>query len=305
RARIVCQVLSETLVLSTLGGAAGLLLARWSLDLMLGMHPGDVPLLDAVRIDGSVLAFTAAACALTAVVSGLLPALQSSRTDLQDALREGGRTAAAGGQRFRSALVVTEVALSLVLLIGAGLMMRTFVSLQRVQPGFVADRVLTFSLFLPPARYQGRDAATEFFRRAQEKIGALPGVESVGAISSLPLSGGGPVVPYAYDDETEQNWERVSADSRNVSPSYFGTVRAHLLAGRLPDDRDTGGSPLVLVVDDTLARRAWPGEDPIGKRLKVARFNNSPNNFSLTDEWGEVIGVVDHLRIHSLSEEVR
>ena len=302
RSRIVRQILTESALLSLAGGVVGLLLALWGLDLLISLQPAHLPRLENIRIDGSALGFTVAACLLTVLLFGLAPAIQISRPRLNMILKEGGRSQVAGGrQAVRRGLIVSEVALSLVLLIGVGLLMRSFLSLQNVRPGFDPENVLTFRLSLPRVRYPSPEERANFYHQLEERFRALPGVRSVGAVSKLPLTGTVPLSPYAYNDETEQNWESVTADWKSVTPSFFETMGSRLQAGRLFDQRDTADSRLVIIIDEMLARKAWPNENPIGKQLMLPVFGQ----FGMTREWIDVIGVVEHVRNHDLSKDVR
>lgn len=302
RSRIVRQILTESALLSVAGGVVGLLLALWGLDLLISLQPTHLPRLENIRIDGSALGFTVAVCFLTVLLFGLAPAIQVSRPRLNTILKEGGRSQVTGGrQAVRRGLIVSEVALSLVLLIGVGLLMRSFLSLQNVRPGFDPENILTFRLSLPRVRYPSPEERANFYHQLQERFRALPGVQSVGAVSKLPLTGTGSLAPYAYNEETEQNWESVTADWRPVTPSFFETIGSRLQAGRLFDQRDTADSRLVIIIDEMLARKAWPNENPVGKQLMLPVFGK----FGLTREWIDVIGVVEHIRNHDLSKDVR
>jgi putative ABC transport system permease protein len=302
RWRLIGQILIESVLLAVLGGIAGLVFARWGLDLLLALRPAGLPRLSDIHIDGTVLAFSLGSCLLTALLFGLIPALQGARLNLNDALKEGGRGSSdARGQSVRRILVVSEFALSLVLLIGAGLLVRSFSALQHVQTGFSSQNVTTFRVTMNGPRYQKPEDRIRFARELEQKIAALPGVQSVGSINQLPLTGSGPQMPYAYNDETAQKWESISADWRPVTPGYFSTIGAHLLAGRYFNDEDDRNHPVVLIVDDMLARRAWPGESAIGKKLQVEQLTQPGN----ARTWAVVVGVVAHLRIHDLTRDVR
>jgi putative ABC transport system permease protein len=302
RLRLIGQIFIESVLLAILGGIAGLVVATWGLDLLLALRPAGLPRLSDIHIDGTVLAFSLGSCLLTALLFGLIPALQGARLNLNDALKEGGRGSSdARGQSVRRILVVSEFALSLVLLIGAGLLVRSFSALQHVHTGFSSQNVTTFRVTMNGPRYQKPEDRIRFARELEQKIAALPGVQSVGSINQLPLTGSGPQMPYAYNDETAQKWESISADWRPVTPGYFSTIGAHLLAGRYFNDEDDRNHPVVLIVDDMLARRAWPGESAIGKKLQVEQLTQPGN----ARTWAVVVGVVAHLRIHDLTRDVR
>jgi putative ABC transport system permease protein len=302
RFRLIGQILVESLVLAVLGGITGLILAKWGVDLLLALHPAGLPRLSDVHIDGTVLAFSLGTCLLTALLFGLVPALQGAWSNLNDTLKEGGRgSSQSRGQSVRRTLVVSEFALSLVLLVGAGLLVRSFMNLQRVQPGFNSANLTTFRVATLGPRYQNPDDRIRFARELERKIAAIPGVQSVGSINQLPLTGSGPQMPYAYNDETAQKWESLSADWRPVTPGYFPTIGAHLLAGRFFSEEDDQNHPIVLIVDDMLARRAWPGESAVGKKLEIERLTQP----GIPRTWAIIVGVVGNLRIHDLTREVR
>ena len=193
--------------------------------------------------------------------------------------------------------MIGEMALALVLLIGAGLMIRSFAALQQVRPGFDPAGVLTFRMALPIAKYTNPQMRLALLRQTEEQIRAIPGVTEVGFTSQLPLTGSGPLSPFAYNEATARNWESETSDGRNVSPAYFRAMGTRLLAGRVFDQHDTPQQRRIII-DETLAARAWPGENAVGKRLQVGP-NGAPNNFA------EVIGVVEHIRAHDLSRPVR
>jgi predicted permease len=296
---ITRQLLAESAVLALVGGALGLAPAALALELLRVLHPSNLPRLGEVTLDGRVLAFTGLVCLATTVVFGLAPALQAARHDPQRALQGSGRGGSgASGHRVRGLLVLAEVALSVVLLVGAGLLVRSFLALQQVRPGFDAGDVLTFQVALPAGAYPTPPARRTFVRELERRLGALPGVRHVGIVSQLPLTGSGSLSPYAFDEATASNWESVTADGRSVSPDYFTAMHTRLLAGRTATWDDGGDSPPVIVIDETLARQAWPGQSAVGQRLQV-NPTDSPSPYA------EVIGVVEHQRAHDLTRAVR
>ncbi len=298
RGAMIRQVLTESLLLALAGGVLGMVLAAAAMAVLRSLHPANLPRLADVQLDGTVLAFTAAVCAATAVLFGLVPALRAARVDPQEHLKAGARSGTGGDRRrARNLLIMAEVALSVVLLVGAGLLIRSFLALQQVNPGFDASDVLTFELSMPSARYPSGASRRAFYRELTGRLEALPGVKSVGLVSQLPLTGSGPLSPFAYNEETARNFESVTADGRNVSPTYFRTMNARLLAGRTFSDLDSVGTPPVIIVDETLARLAWPGQNPVGKQLQL-QPTGTPNNFA------EVVGVVEHMRQHDLTRDV-
>ena len=298
RTAMIRQVLTESLLLALTGGALGLGITVAALAVLRRLHPANLPRLSDIQMDGTVLGFTVAICAVTSVLFGLVPALRAAGTDPQEHLKSGGRGGSGGDRRrARSLLIVAEVALSVVLLVGAGLLIRSFLALQRVDPGYDAGDVLTFELSMPFAKYPGGPARRAFFRELREKLQTLPGVTTVGLVSQLPLTGSGPLSPFAYNEETARNFESVTADGRNVSPEYFEAMDATLLAGRTFTYQDSAGTPPVIIVDETLAKLAWPGENAVGKRLQLAP-TGEPNNTA------EVVGVVEPIRQHDLTRDL-
>jgi putative ABC transport system permease protein len=302
RGRLVRQIMSESVLLAILGSLGGLLVAELGLSLLIQLHPAGLPRLDDIRIDGAVLAFTLGACVLTALLFGWIPAIQALRLNLSDTLKDAARGSSDGrGHSARRILVVSEFALSLVLLIGAGLLIRSFIALQRVQPGYNPQNILSFSVTIPGNRYPKNEDISRFVHELELKMGALPGVQSVGSIFQLPFTGSGAQMPYAYNAETSQQWESLSADWRPITPGFFPTVGARFLEGRNFNDADDANHPLVVIVDEMLARRAWPGESAIGKKLEIESLSrkDTPRMFAI------VVGVVAHLRIHDLTRNVR
>ncbi len=305
RGRLVRQVLTEALVLALLGGLAGIFVGSTALQMLLSLHPSNVPRLAEVHLDGTVLAFSFAACALTGVLFGILPALQLGKPNLSDVLKEGSKSSAGIGRgQIRRLLVITEIALSLMLLLGAGLLIRSFFRLENARPGFETANILTMRMNVPINRYPKFEDVIGFTKKLQESVRNIPGVESVGSINRLPLSGSGPQTPYAYDAATEQAWESISADWRVVTPGYFETMGIQLAHGRFFAEEDDLTHPFVVVVDELLANRAWPNQNPIGKRLQVMHFPSFTAPV-LNRDYAEVIGVVKHPRVHDLTREVR
>ncbi len=258
-----------------------------------------LPRLGEISIDGRVLAFTAGTALLTAMVFGLIPALAGTRIDLATVLRSDARSGGARRQhRTRQLLMVGEIGLSMVLLIGVGLMIQSFAALRSVDPGFDPGGVLTFRIELPRGAYPESEHTSAFFDQLEERALALPGVTGFGTISQLPLSGSGPLQPYAYDEETARNWESVTADGRWLTPGYFQSMGIQLLAGRSFNAADWPRERSALVVvDEVVARRSWPGQPAVGQRLQI-RPSSAENPYA------EVIGVVEHVRAHDLSRSL-
>jgi putative ABC transport system permease protein len=306
RGRIVLQMLTESGVLAAAGGIAGLLLGWAMVRTVLAMQPDSLPRLETAGIDGNVLLFVAGASLLAASVFGATPALRAGRANLANALKDRGSDGGGvRGNRVRTALVVMEVALSLVLLIGAGLMMRSFHKLQEVDPGFDTD-VLTVSVPIPMFKYRDPNTRVSFFDQLQQRVAALPGVESVGGVTPLPLGGGDQywVQPYGRDNATEEEWNQNRADYRAVVPGYTEAMGIRLIAGRTLEKADNEAGALnVIMVDEKIAEQTWPNQDPIGKGMQIVRFDFE--NMALKRELVQVVGVVEHVRSESLATDGR
>jgi putative ABC transport system permease protein len=293
RARIVGQLLTESLTLAGLGALAGLVLARLGIRLLVYLAPADLPRLNSVEIDGTVLAFTALAAVASAIAFGLLPAVRASRPDIIDVLRRAGRTSGLSqGGWVRSAVVVSEVALSFVLLVGAGLMVRSFVALQRTDPGFNPDGVLTFQM--PNLRRNGPDERAAFIRDVREHLSALPGVTGVTAANVLPLDGGNPLVRYGTEEALTDASKFQQAIIHVVLPGYFDAMETRVLDGRVFTESDNVAASTDIVIDALMAARMFPGQSAVGRTLYVRARTNEPE--ALT-----VIGVVAHQRHTSLA----
>jgi putative ABC transport system permease protein len=299
RWQLVRQMLIEAGLLSTFGAALGVILSVWALATLVALAPARIPRIDAIRLDINVLLFTIAAAALTALICGLVPALRASRQNAADVLRVGGGAPGLrAGRRLRAAVVVTEVALSFVLVVGAGLMVRSVIALQRIYPGYDATNVLTF--VLPAARPQAEQRAA-FMTQVRDRLRALPGVQAVAATSSIPLDGSPSNIPYAPEEvgSTDPSAFR-QAKTRNVTPAYFETLRSRLIAGRtFTDDDNLMDRASKVVVDDVLAAQAYPGTSPVGRWLLVRNLGagpDAPQNVRM-----EIIGVVAHQRHESLA----
>jgi putative ABC transport system permease protein len=273
RLRLVRQMLTESLTLSLAGGLAGLLLAKWGVGVLVSLSPASLPRVEQAGLDLRVLGFALLVSALTGLAFGLVPALQASKVELTDALKAGARPAASGGRRslMRGALVTAEVALSLVLLAGAGLLLKSFVRLTEVELGFDPTHVVAADISLP-YRYDSPQKRTEFFRQLLTRVEALPGVSAAAVSQSVPLSGeehgaqfmvvGRPPAPDGSD--------RHGSIYHRVSEGYFKTLGVRLLKGRGLTERDGAGAPSVALVNETLARSVFPGEDPLGKQIVLA-----------------------------------
>ncbi|MDQ3744646.1 MAG: ABC transporter permease [Acidobacteriota bacterium] len=296
RMRIVRQMLTESVLLALTGGALGVGLSVWLKDLLVALAPAGTPRIDEVSTDARVLLFALGATLLTGLVFGLAPALQASRPDLGESLKEGGRGAADVRSRMRSLLVIGEVALSLVLLVGAGLLLKSFARLQRVNPGFDSSNVLTLRLSLPSARYREPRDKAEFYSKLIAGIEALPGVESAGATLSLPLGGSNYDVWHAFVPEgralTPENSDNAAFSV--VTPDYFRALRIPVLHGRAFTERDDDSSTKVVIINEPLARKVFPGEDPLGKHLTIWRDEKFPR---------EIVGVVGEAKPQGLDAD--
>jgi putative ABC transport system permease protein len=300
RLRLVRQLLTESIILGIAGGAAGLLLAKWGLRVLTNISAASFPRLADAHMDGWVLAFTTAISIGTGMLFGLAPAFQISGVT-HESLKEGGRGSSAGraSQGLRRALVVAEIALSLVLLAGSGLLLRSFVRLMEVDPGFRADGVLTMRMSLPDARYPREPQIRAFYRDVVERVSKLPGVQAAGLVSALPLSGSGSSGTTTVDSRAVSGQEASpEADWRPVSPNYFKAMGISLIAGRYFDERDTDTSAPVAIVDESMADTYWPNEDAVGKRLKRGDRQSQ-------DPWMTIVGVVHHVRYRTLEAASR
>jgi len=299
RRRVIRQLLTESVLLALAGGAAGLLLADWGVRLLVTLNQNNIPRAQELTLDARVLGFTFGISLLTGLLFGLVPALQSSKTDLHETLKEGGRSGTAGTPRgVRSLLVVAEVALALVLLVGAGLLIKSFLRLQEVNPGFQPQNLLVMQLSLPETKYREPQQIDGFFQQALQQIGALPGVQSAGVASSIPMSGGGSSGSFSIEGRVVQPGEMAPWGNRWwVGSTYFQTMNIPLIKGRFFTDRDVAEAPGVAIIDETMARKFWPHEDPVGKRISFQRDRQG------NPRWREVVGVVGHVKHRGLEGE--
>ena len=313
RWRLARQLLTESVLLSLVGGAIGLLLGHWGVKLILYMSPDAIPRSREIGIDWIVMGFTMGVSFLTGIIFGLLPAIQAGDVDVHETLKESGR-GTSGRQWLRSSLVVAEVATTLVLLIAAGLMIRSFYLLQKVNPGFSHEQLTSFSISLPGKKYTTQDSKAQFYDRLLENLRGLPGVESVAAASGLPLGNNGWQTSYVIDGQPEPPRDQVPLlEACLVTPDYFKAMNIPLLKGRMFNDRDNrahlagkdlsklnenqreGAGLNTIIIDEEFARRHWPNEDPIGKHVRIGGTN--PQNPKL-----EVVGVVGRVKMESLNQ---
>jgi putative ABC transport system permease protein len=277
-------------LLACIGGLAGLLIAWWGIDTLLALSPSNLLRTSGAGVDAYVIWFSLAVALLSGLLFGLAPALQFSRPALNESLKDGGRGATAGPGRvlLRSALVVSQIALSLILLAGAGLMLRSFRHLQSVDLGYDTSNVLTLRLSLPEARYPEAHQVIGFYQQLTERLERLPGVGSVGATHALPLSGMDSVRPFTIEGGAPHEPGKAPAvQYRIVSPGYFSTMKIRLIKGRDFAKQDEGQAAGVVIINQALQRRYFPNEDPVGKRMTIGGFDN---------QWGEIIGVVGDVR---------
>jgi putative ABC transport system permease protein len=284
RARLVRQLLVESLLLAVLGGVLGLLLAWWGVDLLRALSPENLPRVQEIRLDGRVLAFTVLLAVLTGLLFGLAPAWQASQPDLQKSLKEGA-AATRGRHWLRSLLVVSEVTLAVLLLVGAGLLLHSFIRLQRVKPGVTTDKVLTASLSLPATKYQQPTQIAAFYEQLAQRIEALPGVEAVSVGTLVPLSGAAVNDPFSVEGRALDMSNPPVAGWQRVGPNFFRTLGISIVRGRDFTARDNLDAPNVAIINEAMARRYFPNEDPIGKRL-------TPGLPRPDNPWAEIVGIV-------------
>jgi putative ABC transport system permease protein len=294
--RVLRQLLTEMVLLAFSGGVLGLGCAHFGIRLIVAFLADKLPSSAEISLDAQVLGFTAAISLLSGIVAGVLPAVRLARSNVNQVLKQGlGRSDTdSGGQRTPSILVVSEVALSLVLLVGAGLMIRSFQRLQSVDPGFDSRNVLTMNAMVSRAKFPSPLQQISFFERVLQRIRALPGVESVGVIDDIPLDNGGSHQPVAIEGRPVVPMsEQPEVDVRLISPGYMSALHVPILRGRDIRDTDHAGRPNVILVSESMARQFWPGEDPLGKRLTLTFF---------PDAVREVVGVVGDVKLDSLDQ---
>ncbi|MGH9834557.1 MAG: ABC transporter permease [Blastocatellia bacterium] len=301
RWRIVRQMLTESVLLSVIGGALGLLLAVWGVAALLKLGPADLPRLDNVRLDWRVLVFTLGLSLLTGLIFGLMPALQTSQTDVGETLKEGGRSGTGGrrAQFVRSGFIVAEIALTLALLIGAGLLIRSFWRLQQVNPGFNPDRLLTLTVRLPRTKYPEGAQVAAFYQQLQERLAALPGAQSVSATSSIMMpkvtNSSGFTIEGRPPDPREQSQE---LPFEAALPNYFETMGVTLAQGRQFTAQDGRGAPEVAIVNETFVKLYFPNNDPLGKRFTFGSADDNP-------QWITIAGVVRDTKRQGLDAPIR
>lgn len=297
RWRLVRQFLTESVLLGALGGIFGLGLSFVALIVLKSFIPESISQASAIAIDGRVLGFTFLISILTGVIFGLAPAAQ--RSEFNDVLKDGGREGVAGsrGNRMRGLLVIGEVAVSLLLLIGAGLLINSFMRLRNLDPGFQSDHVLTLGIVLPQSKYPDRSKRAAFYSEVLRRVESLPGVKSAGVVNWIPLVFQGDSIGISIEGQPDPNLsQRPNAATRVINPNYFASMGMRFLKGRNLDDRDKSTTVPVAVISESMAKRFWPNQDPIGKRF-------TPGDPTQPDQWIQVIGVVNDIRQFELTAE--
>ena len=299
RSRLMRQFLTESVLLSFLGGGVGLLLSLFGLAILKRFIPPNISQAQDIAIDGKVLIYTVLVSLITGFIFGLAPAIQAANFNLNDTLKESGRESGAGsgGNRIRGVLVISEVAVSFVLLIGAGLLINSFMRLRSVDPGFRPEKLLTMKIVLPETRYPDRVARSTFYTELLRRVETVPGVKSAAVATNLPLTDNGNSIGISIEGRPDPGADRVPiVITRIVSPSYFNTMGISLLRGRIFTEQDKAESPSVVIITETTARRLWPGEDPIGKR--IGGWSTDAQR-----KWVQIVGVVKDVRQFGLTAE--
>ena len=300
RGRVVRQLLVESLLLGLLGCAAGLVLGSWSIDALRAGLPTDIPRLQEVALNGWVLAFAVGASVLTSVVFGLVPASQAARLDLRTVLAQGTRTGAAAGRRWQAALIVGEFALTCLLLVGTGLMLRTLANLHRADPGYATERILTFDFDLPGPAYRQSAQRGPLLAGALERLAAVPGVKQVAFVNPLPLRGGNQSTYYIEGTPVPGPGRAPSAERIRVSSDYFAALGIPLLAGRTFGAPDAENAPRAAIVDTMFVEKNFPGQNPLGRRFV---YDNKPP--ARESDWLQIVGVVGHIQNYGLRGSTR
>jgi putative ABC transport system permease protein len=313
RVRLVRQLLTESLILAFAGGLLGLGLGYWGVDALRALVPANTPRMNEVQLDPLVLAFTFAVSLLTGLIFGLAPAWHIARTDLREALNEAGRgtSASEGSRRLRSVLVVSELALAVLLLVGAGLLIRSFSRLLDVSPGFQTQHLLTLELSLPEKTYPDGAPVQNFFAQLMARVNAVSGIQAAGAVSQMPLADSYNSGTVFFEDTSIPDIPRLQnlgnlpyleIDQREATPGYFQAMQIPLVRGRLLNDGDNASGQLVAVVDANFAHRFWPRGDAIGQHVAI---DTIPNIKPQTPRWRTIVGVVGHVKHYALDTEGR
>ncbi|HST20728.1 MAG TPA: ABC transporter permease [Blastocatellia bacterium] len=289
RGRLISQMFTESALLALLGAGAGILLAVWGMDILISLNPGDIPRLADARIDGRVFAFTLMLSILTAFVFGIVPALFASKPDLQEAIKETGQTVtSSSGLKFHNLLIVSEIAVTLVLLVGAGLMIRSFLHLHEVNPRFNTENMLTMRIWLPASRYGSNEQQTAFFQQVIDRIETVPAVRAVGAIQDIPLKANRMGFNFVIEGRAAtRSVEEQDAAYRAITPEYFRTMSIPLLNGRGFTRQDDRNAPPVVIINQSMAQQFFSSEDPIGKRIRFGE-QDAP--------WYSIVGIVSDVK---------
>jgi putative ABC transport system permease protein len=311
RLRLIRQMITESVVIALIGGVCGMLLAAWGTDVLRRAAAATLPNVQPIAVDANVLLFAIAVSVVTGILFGLAPALQMSSPHLYETLKDAARgSSAAGGHKLRNGLVVAEISIALVLLIAAGLMVRSLQHLLRVDPGFAAEHLLTARISLPATSYKDAAATTTFYRNVLDRVATQPGVKSAGMTSLLPMTGRNSSGSTFVDQTSVQGLlvldlfqkPYIEADTRGVTPGYFEAMNIPLRKGRLLTAADDASAPPVAVVDEEFARRFWPDRDPVGQRVANSTVPNTNPPVLL---WRTVVGVVGHIKNNSLDQAGR
>ena len=306
RLRLIRQLVTESVLLSLLGGVLGLLIAVWGVDLLVKFSPANIAQLSEINVNGSVLAFTLVMSLATGIIFGLAPAIQASNPDLQETLKDAARSTTGGAHRnrMRSLLVISEFALALMLLISAALLIRSFRQLQTVDPGFNSANILTARLWLPQPNqpetgpYFKHSSRAQLYQQVLQRVAALPGVQSVGGVSQLPLDGAQFSSTFRIEGKANAVDDIYSAQTMLASPGYFTTLGVPLLRGRLFTEQDDEKSPGAVVISQTLAQKFFPGEDPVGRRIRFRGGRTEP-------PWMTIVGITQDVKTEGLDVDNR
>jgi predicted permease len=301
RMRVIRQLLTESTLLALAGGGLGLLLAVWGVDLLMKVNDNKLPRAHEIGLDFNVLLFTLGVSLLTGIFFGLAPAFQTSKADLHETLKEGGRSGTGTSHKgLRNLLVAAEMALTVVLLIGAGLLIRSFLRLEQVSPGFQPQNILAMQLSLPVNKYPEAKQRDNFYQQMLAEVANLPGVKAVGGVSVLPMSAGGNSRTFNIEGrEAPEGQQSPHGDSWAATSDYFKTMTIPLIKGRYFTENDTATSPNVVIIDEELARKFFPGEEPVGRRITY----DDPR--SPDAKWREIVGVVGHVKNRGLEGDTR
>ena len=299
RSQLIRQLLTESLVLALLGGGLGLLLAFWGTGLVAAAGSKINPMFQGIRVDLRVLGFTFGISIITGLIFGLAPALQISKPNLAESLKEGGRGSgpSASRNRLRSALVVSEIAMTLVLLVCAGLLIRTVARLRNVDTGFNAQNILTMTLGLPAVKYPKPENYIAFNKQVTERIAALPGVKAAGTTSVLPLSDNFDGRGLVVEDQPKPRGEEITVDLYVTTPGYLRAMEISTLKGRAISEEDNADSSKIALINRTMAAQLWPNQDPLGKRIRFPGCEKNPQ------PWRTVVGVVSDVSQYALDKK--